>query len=237
LGLSQDLEHLPAGELLAWAISTYGHEFGIATSFQKEGMVIVDLACRAAGPSGCRVFTLDTGRLPEETYRMMEAVRERYGISVESVSPQREELEGMVAEHGPNLFYRSPALREMCCEIRKVRPLQRKLREFKAWATGLRRGQSETRSAVGRVEEIDGRIRLSPLADWSSQQVEEYIHRNCVPVHALYERGYASIGCAPCTRAVSAGEDERSGRWWWEERTAKECGIHFAAHGGVRRDA
>lgn len=223
--------------MLSWAISTYRGEFGIATSFQKEGMAIVDLASRAAGPAGCRVFTLDTGRLPEETYRMMELVRERYGVVVETVSPEREDIERMVAAHGPNLFYRSPALREMCCEVRKVKPLERKLREFKAWAAGLRREQAETRAGVRKVEEVDGRLRISPLVDWSAQQVDEYVREHRVPVHPLYQRGYTSIGCAPCTRAVAAGEGERSGRWWWEDQTTKECGIHFAADGVVRRDA
>jgi thioredoxin-dependent adenylylsulfate APS reductase len=237
LGLSWKSENLPAAEVLAWAISTYGKEFGIATSFQKEGMVIVDLAYRAAGPAACRVFTLDTGRLPDETYRMMEVVRERYAISIETVSPEPRELEPMVAIHGPNLFYQSSALREMCCEIRKVRPLGRKLREFKAWATGLRRDQSETRASVRQVEEIDGRIRVSPLVDWSLDQVEDYTRRNELPVHPLYQQGYTSIGCAPCTRAVVPGEGERAGRWWWEEHSAKECGIHFAADGAVRRNA
>jgi len=199
-------------------------------------MVIVDLACRAAGSKGCRVFTLDTGRLPEETYRMMGVVRERYGIPVETVSPQGEELERMVAGHGPNLFYQSPELRALCCETRKVRPLARKLAEFRAWATGLRREQSDTRAGVRKVEEIDGRLRISPLVDWSAQEVEEYIRANRVPVHPLYQRGYTSIGCAPCTRAVAPGEGERAGRWWWEDQTRKECGIHFAAGDAVRGD-
>jgi phosphoadenylyl-sulfate reductase (thioredoxin) len=199
--------------------------------------VIVDLACRAAGSVGCRVFTLDTGRLPEETYQMVETVRQRYGIVVETVAPRSEELEQMVAGHGPNLFYRSPELRALCCQIRKVRPLQRKLAELKAWATGLRREQSETRAAVRKAEEIDGRLRLSPLADWSAEQVDRYIRENGVPEHPLYKRGYSSIGCAPCTRAVAEGEDTRAGRWWWELQSAKECGIHFAANGKVERDA
>jgi phosphoadenosine phosphosulfate reductase len=235
LVLSLALENLPAAELVNWAISTYAGEFAIATSFQKEGMVIVDLAHRAAGPAGCRVFTLDTGRLPEETYRMMETVRERYGISVESVAPLPEELEGMIAENGPNLFYRSPEMRALCCEIRKVRPLQRKLQGLKAWATGLRREQSAERSEVRKAEDVDGRVRLCPLADWTSGEVDRYIRENGVPMHPLYERGYTSIGCAPCTRAVSPGEDERAGRWWWEPQDRKECGIHFAADGTLQR--
>ncbi len=123
----------------------------------------------------------------------------------------------------------------MCCEIRKVRPLQRKLQGLKAWATGLRREQSEERSEVRKAEEVDGRIRLCPLADWTSEEVDRYIREKCVPMHPLYARGYASIGCAPCTRAVSPGEDERAGRWWWEEQDRKECGIHFAADGTLKR--
>jgi phosphoadenosine phosphosulfate reductase len=237
LRVSVPLEQLSAAELVSWALSTYGKEFAIATSFQKEGMVIVDLAWRAAGPAGCRVFTLDTGRLPEETYQMMEAVRERYGIAVETVAPLPEELERMVTVQGPNLFYRSPELRVLCCEVRKVRPFQRKLGELKAWATGLRREQSKDRADVCKAEEVDGRMRLSPLADWSTGQVDRYILDNDVPVHPLYLRGYASIGCAPCTRAVAPGEDQRAGRWWWEEQSRKECGIHFAADGKVERDA
>jgi len=231
-----ELGTLSAAELVSWAISTYAGGFGIATSFQKEGMVILDMAARSdAGLF--RVFTLDTGRLPEETYRIMETVRQRYGIHVETVAPLAEDLNEMIAAHGPNLFYESPALRAHCCEIRKVRPLKRKLREFKAWATGLRREQSETRAGVRTVEEIDGRIRLCPLADWSSEDVDRYVRQHDVPMHPLYALGYTSIGCAPCTRPVLPGEGERSGRWWWEQEARKECGIHFAPNGMVDRDA
>ena len=210
-------------------MATYGDQFAIATSFQKEGMAIVDIASRAEGP--VRVFTLDTGRLPEETYRIIEHVRERYDIRVETVSPERGELETMVASHGPNLFYQSVDLRQTCCEIRKVRPFERKLRELRAWATGLRREQSPTRAGVRKVEEVDGRVRISPLADWTGEQLEAYIRDNRVPVHPLYARGYTSIGCAPCTRAVAPGQDARSGRWWWEDGSRKECGIHFPVDG------
>jgi phosphoadenosine phosphosulfate reductase len=230
------LENLTAGELISWAIETYATEFAIATSFQKEGMVIVDLACRS-GFEKCRVFTLDSGRLPDETHQMIETVRERYGISVEVVTPMQEDVEAMVSAHGLDLFYQSPDLRALCCEVRKVRPLQRKLREFKAWASGLRREQSETRAGVRKVEEVDGRLRLSPLADWTAEQVDMYIREHDVPLHPLYLRGYTSIGCAPCTRAVEAGEDQRAGRWWWEQESRKECGIHFAANGTVERNA
>ena len=196
--------------------------------------MIVDLASRIS--SSVRVFTLDTGRLPEETHRMMESVRDRYGITVELVLPEAAEVERLVNLHGPNLFYQSVELRERCCEARKVHPLARKLRTLKAWATGIRREQAQSRAGVQKVEELDGRTKISPLADWTAQQVEDYTRRHNVPVHALYARGYRSIGCAPCTRAVKPGEDDRAGRWWWEQDAHKECGIHFSADGSVQRE-
>jgi phosphoadenosine phosphosulfate reductase len=227
------LEHSTAQELLTWALSEFGDSLAIATAFQAEGMVILDIASRIA--PGVRVFTLDTGRLPEETYRMIETVRERYGIGVETVAPDAAEVSGMVGLHGPNLFYREVALRNLCCEIRKVRPLERKLRELKAWVAGLRREQDEARADVRKVEEIEGKLKLSPLADWTAGEVSEYIERNAVPMHPLYGAGYRSIGCAPCTRAVQPGDDERAGRWWWEQDAGKECGIHFSAEGRAER--
>ena len=227
-------ESANANEILSWAIGAYGESFAIATSFQREGMVIVDLASRIS--SDVRVFTLDTGRLPQETYQMMETVRRRYGIQVEVVFPDRDEVEQMVTLHGPNLFYSSVPSRERCCEVRKVHPLERKLATLKAWASGLRREQSHTRGNVPKVEKQGERIKLNPLADWTSEQVEEYIAKNHVPLHPLYGQGYTSIGCAPCTRAVEPGEDERAGRWWWELDTKKECGIHFGADGKARRE-
>jgi phosphoadenosine phosphosulfate reductase len=227
------LESFPAFDILKWAVDTYGDSFAIATSFQKEGMVIVDMAARI--DPGVRVFTLDTGRLPEETHQMIRTVRDHYGITVEVVSPDPLEVERMVSEHGRDLFYESEANRRLCCEVRKVRPLARKLSGLRAWATGLRREQSESRADVAKIQEIDGRMRISPLADWTAAHVDSYIQEHHVPQHPLYARGYTSIGCAPCTRAVAPGEDERAGRWWWEQSAHKECGIHFAADGTVRR--
>jgi len=230
---SRNFEELSAFELLSWALNTFGNEFAIASSFQKEDVILIDLASRVT--PRFRVFTLDTGRLPEETYRVMEDVRERYGIQVESVFPDRDEVEQLVTLQGPNLFYGSVEARHMCCDARKTRPLARKLREVRAWAAGLRREQSSTRAQVSKHQEIDGLVKLCPLADWSSAQVEEYTRVHGVPVHPLYARGYASIGCAPCTRAIQPGEDERAGRWWWEQ-SRKECGIHFSEDGSVRRN-
>src|ERR1017187_10236916 len=200
-------------------------------------MVILDLASRIS--SAVRVFTLDPGRLPDETYRMMETVRQRYGIPVEIIFPERDDVEQLVAFHGPNLFYSSVPARQRCCDVRKVRPLERKLATLKAWATGLRRDQAETRAGIPKVERGPaGRMEISPLADWSADRVEEYTAQHNVAVHPLYARGYTSIGCAPCTRAIQPGEGERAGRWWWEEvgATKKECGIHFAPDGSVARD-
>ena len=227
------LEQASAPALLEWAMAEFGDSLAIATAFQAEGMVILDLASRL--PGRVRVLTLDTGRLPEETYQMIETVRERYGIAVETVSPDADEVEAMVRLHGPNLFHRDVAYRNLCCEIRKVRPLKRKLREFEAWVAGLRRGQTESRAAVRKVERIEGKFKLSPLADWTTGQVRDYIQRHDVPMHPLYALGYRSIGCAPCTRAVQPGEDERAGRWWWEQDAAKECGIHFSPEGKAER--
>ncbi len=217
---------MAAADLLRWAIQTFEERFGIAASFQKGGMVLLDLAWHTGLPF--RVFTLDTGRLPAQTHSMIETVRRRYGITVEVVMPDPAEVSSMAAEHGLDLFRDSAELRQLCCNVRKVRPFERKLREFDAWATGLRRRQGRTRATVPKVAEDAGRLKLAPIADWSPQQVEDYTIEHDVPVHPLYAQGYTSIGCAPCTRAISEGEDERAGRWWWEENTKKECGIHFA---------
>ena len=230
---SVPLESCSASEVLEWAIYSFGNSFAISTSFQNEGMVIIDMAARIS--PGVRAFTLDTGRLPDETYQMVEAVRERYGICVEMVSPDAAEIESMTAQHGPNLFYREPALRMLCCQIRKVRPLERKLKELKAWAVGLRRGQNEERAEIPKIDTGGGMVKISPLAHWHKQQVEDYIHQHAVPVHPLYAKGYTSIGCAPCTRPVQLGEEERTGRWWWEQDASKECGIHFTPSGKAER--
>ena len=233
MSLQPNLEEATAGQILSWALETYGDGFAVSTSFQSEGMVIVDMAARLV--KNPRIITLDTGRLPAETYRMIETVRERYGVSVEVVCPDAAEVESMVALHGPNLFFRETAMRMLCCNIRKVRPLDRKLKELKAWAVGLRRAQNDSRAEVPKVDLEAAPVKISPLADWTAEQVDEYIRRNDVPRHPLYARGYTSIGCDPCTRAVAAGEGERSGRWWWEQDADKECGIHFTADGRVQR--
>ena len=214
-------------------MDTYGDRLAVVTSFQYEGMVIVDMAARKS--KDVRVITLDTGRLPAETYDVIEAVRARYGVRIEMVSPEASEIETMVAAHGPNLFYESVALRTACCHFRKIRPLNRKLEKFDAWLTGLRRTQSDTRGSLGTVSTENGRLKISPLVNWSREDVEAYTREHEVPRHPLYAKGYTSIGCAPCSRPTEPGEDERAGRWWWETGVAKECGLHFSPDGRAMR--
>ena len=228
-----DFEPATAEEVLAWALATYRGSLAISTSFQKEGMVLIDMAARI--DPKVRVFTIDTGRLPEETHQMIETVRQRYAVRVEIVFPEAAEVESMIATHGPNLFYREVALRQLCCHIRKVRPLERKLATLSAWVAGLRRSQMESRATIAKVESRNGTVKINPLADWSKQAVEDYIRRHDVPVHPLYAKGFPSIGCGPCTRAVFDCEDERAGRWWWEQDAGKECGIHITPSGQVMR--
>lgn len=216
--------------LLRWAVDTFSPRLGLASSFGAEDVVLIDMLSRFEPPT--RVFTLDTGRLPAETYALMEAIRDRYGLAIEVYFPQAEAVEAMVREHGVNLFYKSVENRKLCCGVRKVEPLGRALRGLDAWITGLRRDQAVTRTRVEKVEvdrdhgEI---IKLNPLADWTWDEVWAYIRARGIPYNALHDRGYPSIGCAPCTRAVQPGEDLRAGRWWWEGNPeAKECGLHPA---------
>lgn len=228
-----ELDHLPAEDLLAWGIRTFGNSFAISTSFQKSGMVIVDMAARIS--KSVRVITLDTGRLPEETYEMMDRIRSRYGVEVEAVMPDPLEVQAMVKRHGANLFLHDRSLRMLCCHVRKVRPLERKLRQFRAYAVGLRRLTSGSRSEIHKVEESRGSTKISPLADWTRQDVDDYAERHGIELHPLYAAGYTSIGCEPCTRSTRNGESERDGRWWWEEDKAKECGLHSQTDGKIRR--
>jgi phosphoadenosine phosphosulfate reductase len=201
----------------------------LANSFGAEDMVLTDLVAKYA--PGIAIFTLDTGRLPEETYGLMQRVRERYGVCVTAFFPDVDRVEAFVREHGPNGFYDGIELRKACCHMRKVEPLRRALAGHNAWITGLRREQAPTRRSLG-VREWDAEHQLnkfSPLIDWREEDVWAYIHTFRVPYNPLHDRGFPSIGCAPCTRAVSRGEDVRAGRWWWESPTSRECGLHRAS--------
>jgi phosphoadenosine phosphosulfate reductase len=198
----------------------------LGSSFGAEDMVLIDLIANARLP--IRIFTLDTGRLPQETHDLIDRVRSRYALAVDVYLPDAAAVEAYVREHGTNGFYGSLALREHCCAIRKMEPLRRALAGADAWITGLRRAQSVTRAEIA-VEEFDTRYgvaKFNPLADWSDDDVWSYLRARQVPWNALHDRGYPSIGCAPCTRAVQPGEDARAGRWWWENPEHKECGLH-----------
>lgn len=224
---SERFEHATAPELLEWALDRFHPRMAVSAAGGVDGMAIVDMAWHI-NPE-VRVFTLDTGRLPAETYALFEEVRERYGISVEYELPERESVEKLVGEHGPNLMYRSLELRLACCEARKVEPLRRKLASLDAWVSGLRRDQWRTRKNIAKVEldrDHGGIVKINPVADWTADEVWDYVRKHEVPYQELFDHGYTSIGCAPCTRPVMPGEPERAGRWWWEQDADKECGIH-----------
>ncbi len=198
----------------------------LASSLGREDMVLLDLITRAALPIG--VFTLDTGRLPQETHDLLQLVRARYRVGIAVFTPESANIEAYVAKHGPNGFYDSVALRQQCCHLRKVAPLKRALAGKRAWITGLRRAQSVGRETIGFREwdAVNGLQKFNPLADWSEAEVTDYLAVRDVPVNALHAKGYPSIGCAPCTRAVAPGDDPRAGRWWWENPDFNECGLH-----------
>jgi phosphoadenosine phosphosulfate reductase len=227
LATAEALKGAPADQLLAWAERQFGARAAIASSFGAEDVVLIDLA-RKYAPS-LRVFTLDTGRLPPETYELMETLRRRYGLEVETFFPDRQRVEALESTQGFFSFKKSIEARKECCALRKVEPLKRALAGRQAWVTGLRREQSVTRTAVEALElDVDhgGLLKLNPLAAWSAKEVWAYIKENGVPYNVLHDRGYPSIGCAPCTRAVKPYEDERAGRWWWESAENRECGLH-----------
>lgn len=198
----------------------------LATSLGAEDMVLTDLVAKHF--PGIGVFTLDTGRLNPETYELLAEVRSRYAREVRVYFPDAAEVEAFVNQHGPNAFYESVGLRKSCCYIRKVGPLKRALAGKGAWITGLRREQSPERQSVQAIEwdAGNGLYKANPLVDWTNDDVWAYLRAHGVPYNRLHDQGYASIGCAPCTRPIRTGEDFRAGRWWWEEDAAKECGLH-----------
>jgi len=220
-------------EVIAWALDNFHPHMAVCTSFQADGMAILDMAWRI-NPE-VRVFTIDTGRMHQETYDIIDTVRDHYGMAIEVLYPDTQEVQALTQKHGVNLFYKSVPMRLSCCEVRKVNPLRKKLDTLDGWITGLRRDQWASRSNIRKIE-IDhdhgGIVKVNPLADWSEEEVWDYIRANDVPYHMLYTQNYTSIGCAPCTRATRSGEDPRAGRWWWEKNAPKECGIHCPIESG-----
>lgn len=227
----EDVKGLSTQELIGYILRRFGDKAALASSFSAEDQVITDMMCRVS--TNVKIFTLDTGRLPEQTYEVIERTGKKYGIKISIMFPDSGQVEQMVNENGPNLFYDSIENRKLCCRIRKIEPLKRALGNLDAWLCGLRAEQSVTRAQLEAVEWDDtfNLIKVCPLADWSTEQVWEYIKQNDVPYNRLHDEGYPSIGCAPCTRAVKEGEDIRAGRWWWEEPEHKECGLHLKADG------
>jgi len=197
-----------------------------ASSLAAEDMVLTDLILRHKLNIG--IFSLETGRLHKETLSMLDRIKESYDYDVQLYKPETEAVDSYVKQHGLNAFYDSVEMRKECCRIRKVEPLNRALSGKKAWITGQRRAQSATRAELA-VQEDDvahAMQKFNPLTDWSEDDVWHYIRSNNVPYNALHDKGYPSIGCEPCTRAIQPGEDVRAGRWWWENPESKECGLH-----------
>ena len=216
-----------AEEVLQWVFETFGDRGALMSSFGLEDVVLIDMMAKI-NPKA-RIVTLDTGRLNQETYDVMDKIRDKYAVPIEVMFPDARKVEEMVRTKGINLFYHSLENRKECCRIRKVDLLNRALAGLDAWVTGLRRAQVVTRTETKKVE-IDhdhGEMtKINPIADWAVNQVWDYVKANHIPFNVLHERGYPSIGCAPCTRAISTGEDLRAGRWWWELPEHKECGLH-----------
>lgn len=215
-----------AEDVLKWALDKFHPDIGLACSFQHTVLIHMMQSIRR----DFTVFAIDTGRLPEETYRCAADVEQRFGISIKWYFPRHEAVEGLLREHGPFSFKESLESRRACCAVRKVEPLNRALSELKAWVTGVRRDQSITRKDVSKVQidEAHGRIvKVCPLVDWSSADVRDYVKKHRLPYNRLMEQGYPSVGCACCTRPVEPGEHPRAGRWWWEQPEHKECGLHI----------
>lgn len=221
--------------LVLEAGAEFGSSLAIVTSLQREGVVMVDLALKALGQ--IRVMTIDTGRVPAGTLEMIDAIEARYGIQVERIRPDEAEVAAMVELYGRDLFYESVPKRALCCNVRKVWPLARALKDVGGYFTGLRRGQSETRKDVAVFDRSGTTVKINALAEWSAADVAEYSVLHNLPENRLYAEGYTSIGCDPCTRPTKPSEDERAGRWWWETDEARECGLHFSPSGKVERTA
>lgn len=217
----------PAEEVLAYFLSEYKSRIAFASSLGAEDQILTHMIRQIAPET--KIFTLDTGRMFQETYDLIDRTNSRYKMKMEVYFPAADKVEKMVNEKGLNLFYESVENRKACCYIRKIEPLHRALEGMEMWITGLRKEQSVTRNN-NKIVELDennhGRIKLNPLINWTEDQVWKFISQNKIPYNPLHDQGFPSIGCLPCTRAVQPGEDVRAGRWWWEQPEHKECGLH-----------
>ena len=225
--VANEAEDWTPEEVLRWALDRFHPRIAFASSFGVEDVAVIHMLAEVRKEA--RVFTLDTGRLPAETYDVMERIRERYQTNLEVHFPEREAVEDLQREKGFFSFRQGVAERKECCGIRKVEPLNRALGTLDAWITGLRREQAVTRTALPIVE-IDeshgGIVKVNPIATWTETKTWSFVRSNGIPYNRLHDQGYPSLGCAPCTRAIKPGEDVRAGRWWWENPETKECGLH-----------
>ncbi len=223
---NKEFEQSRPQELIAFFLDFFKEKIAFSTSLGLEDQVLTHMIA-GINPSA-RFFTLDTGRLFPETYDLIDRTVQKYNISIDVYFPDARDVEQMVKEKGINLFYDSIENRKLCCEVRKLRPLARAMSGLDAWITGLRRDQSVTRKNLKKVEwdENNAKVKINPLAYWTLDEVNQYIEQHKIPVNPLHKKGFVSIGCQPCTRAVEPGEDVRAGRWWWENPETKECGLH-----------
>ncbi len=219
-------------QTVAWlkqGLDAYGQDIVLASSFGAEDVVLLDILHQQG--LDMRVISLDTGRLPQETYDVMDKWRKKTRLRIDIYFPDASDVEAMVKQDGVNLFYDSIEKRKLCCHVRKILPLKRALSGAKAWVTGLRQEQADSRADMQAIEDdkVFGLKKFNPLIMWTAQDVWDYIQSNDVPYNALHDQFYPSIGCAPCTRAIAVGEDPRAGRWWWEQDDAvAECGLHVS---------
>ena len=224
--LNKTLQGKSAQEVISIVSEKFGDRIALSSSLGAEDQVLTDMVVKNA--TDIPVFTLDTGRLFPETYDLLDRTCQKYDIKVKVYFPDYKQVEEMVNEKGINLFYKSVENRKLCCNLRKIQPLKRAFSGLDAWICGLRKSQSVTRVDMQVVEwdEGNGLIKINPLIDWSEKEIWKYIDKHNVPVNPLHKKGYPSIGCQPCTRAIFPGEDIRAGRWWWENPDTRECGLH-----------
>lgn len=227
---NKELLYTAPENIIEFALKNIKGPMVFANSFSVEDQMLMDLLLKQT--KDVEIFTLDTGRLPQETYDTISASEKYFGIKIKVLFPESEAVEEMVNAHGVNLFYDSIEKRKLCCKVRKTDPLQKILQGKTAWFTGLRREQSVTRIGIPYIDFDEGNdmLKISPLADLSEQEVWDFIHSRNIPYNSLQEKGYRSLGCLPCTRAVGQDDDFRAGRWWWEAPESKECGLHVRKH-------
>jgi len=224
--LNQKYSQATAEELIRGFLSEYNGKIALSSSLGIEDQVLTHIVCNI--DKSTKIFTLDTGRLFPETYDLIHRTNHKYGIKMSVYFPDAGHVEEMVNTKGINLFFESVENRKLCCNIRKIEPLKRAFAGLEVWICGLRREQSVTRQNMQRIEwdEANGIIKLNPLIDWTEEEVRKFIYDHGIPYNPLHDKGFPSIGCQPCTRAIFPGEDIRAGRWWWENPDTKECGLH-----------